>query len=169
LIAIGQLAEIHRKNSSGALVDRMFIEYDVTGKVTGVYGNKVNGQLTGPVFRYVYDDRGFRSQKAENHMVRPRRFRQPDLISGRIGSYVGTAEQTNKQQYIPHNRIFTAAKQKKSIIFTYAYNIIYQRLQVTFKPATRTNRHMYTLKKEAGRPKSGWNRSWRQNIFILSL
>ena len=38
-----------------------FLQYDVSGKVTGVYRN---ANLTGPIATYVYDDRGFRSRKA---------------------------------------------------------------------------------------------------------
>jgi hypothetical protein len=37
-----------------------------------------------------------------------------------------------------------------------------------FMPAMRTNRPLYTLKKGMGRAKSGWSRSCRPNIFILS-
>lgn len=37
-----------------------FLQYDVTGKVTGVFRNR---DLTGSIAQYAYDDRGFRSSK----------------------------------------------------------------------------------------------------------
>lgn len=37
-----------------------FLQYDVTGKVTGVFRNR---DWSGPIARYAYDDRGFRSSK----------------------------------------------------------------------------------------------------------